>query len=494
MAIMVEEGTTNLLTANQSSVETDLAGFIAYGSVISRDISEYYHGSASLKVVTNNSGAWEGFLIDKINASPNLPYSLQMRLKGSGTIGIEFRAFDAAGQYLGSKWHSGLITLTSAWQLVKIQNFVTPSNTAWLDVYIYTPSQQAATIYYDCGQIEQKAYATSWTLGGTTRSPETLTIPTAGVLNPQEGTIEGWFYLNDTNSAHYSPLFTTFASVAAPGPRLLIMRDLGSGKLAVWDGDGTSESFYTGTTVIQPKTWYHFAFTWSSTGRKLYLNGVLCATDTRTTPIGMSDNAKIGSWGDYLNGLIDDLRISSRARTDAEISAAYSSNAPLSVDEYTTYKLPFDSSLTPSQLLLGDPNGGYKLLDKKATDFELILYTRRDSGTGLNAYSITDSSGNGYGITLDYSGNLTIDKRTAWARSVIHSTPVLVSPGTWYILHLTKIGSNITAEVSEVYTEQFSVSLASIAVNDKTYTSFDRIAVNGDYVFFTDNVTVKKLL
>lgn len=141
-----------------------------------------------------------------------------------------------------------------------------------------------------------------------------------------------------------------------------------------------------------------------------------------------------------------------------------------------------------------DPNGGYKLLDKKVIDFELILYTRRDSGTGLNAYSITDSSGNGYGITLDYSGNLTIDKRTAWARSVLKSTTVSPVLTNWYTLRLQKIGSNITAEVYDGKVIKFVTPLASTAVNDSSYTSFDRAAVNGGYVFFTDDVIVRKLL
>jgi hypothetical protein len=42
------------------------------------------------------------------------------------------------------------------------------------------------------------------------------------------------------------------------------------------------------------------------------------------------------------NGLIDDLRISNIARTDAEILADYNSGAALPVDDYTTAKLNFD--------------------------------------------------------------------------------------------------------------------------------------------------------
>jgi len=57
---------------------------------------------------------------------------------------------------------------------------------------------------------------------------------------------------------------------------------------------------------------------------------------------------------DNVNTLIDDLRISNRARTDEEIAAAYQSGQPLPVDEWTTYKLGFDDNLNFGQ-------GGYYL-------------------------------------------------------------------------------------------------------------------------------------
>lgn len=45
-------------------------------------------------------------------------------------------------------------------------------------------------------QVENKAYATSWIDGGTSRSPEALTIPTEGVLSASQGTIEFDLYIN----------------------------------------------------------------------------------------------------------------------------------------------------------------------------------------------------------------------------------------------------------------------------------------------------------
>ena len=347
-AVLVEEGTTNLVS-NPS-----------FESGMWPELLNPSNGTATLVTGWNGSGNATRITITREDTAFGIVSARNMSLSEGVKYTISFRArairdnFPVTYMYLmsSSVGNSILptINLGTTWQRYTITYTIPADKTASdYGLMIAIDGRHSAVyandwIEVDDVQLEAKPYATSFIDG--TRSPETLTIPTAGVLNPQEGTIEGWFYLNDTSSAHYSPLFIT-ADVVAPGPRLLIMRDKDSGMLAGWDGDGTSESVYWGTTVIQPKTWYFFAFTWSSTGRKLYLNGVLEATSTRTTPIGMSANARIGGWGgNYLNGLIDDLRISSIARSDDEIAAAYQSGQSLPVDEYTTLKMNFDGSLT----------------------------------------------------------------------------------------------------------------------------------------------------
>jgi len=118
-------------------------------------------------------------------------------------------------------------------------------------------------------------------------------------------------------------------------------------KILVWDGDGSSEAILTSVTTLQAGIWYYVAFTWSPSGRKLYVNGVLEASNTRSNNLGFATLAKIGSWQSrgYLNGLIDDLRISNRARTDAEILSAYQSGQPAPVDANTILKADFDGNL-----------------------------------------------------------------------------------------------------------------------------------------------------
>lgn len=163
--------------------------------------------------------------------------------------------------------------------------------------------------------------------------------------------MEFWVKLSHLNPNDYNAFFTS-GDVDAPGPRILIMREFEGGdvnKIRVFDGDDSTEVILISVTTLQAGIWYYVAFTWSPSGRKLYVNGVLEASNTRSNNLGFATLAKIGSWlsRGYLNGLIDDLRISNRARTDAEIAAAYASGQPLPVDEWTTYKLTFNGSIYP---------------------------------------------------------------------------------------------------------------------------------------------------
>jgi len=127
-----------------------------------------------------------------------------------------------------------------------------------------------------------------------------------------------------------------------------------------------------------------------------------------------------------------------------------------------------------------------------------VVYTRRDeTGFGYNSYSIVDENGNGYDVTLNYQSDIfSFRKRSAWSASAlgyIH-TGSAPSLATWYTLRLNKMGSNFIVEVYEGKTLDFTSPIATVNGADSSYTSFDRVAVNGWYPFFTDEPTVRKLL
>lgn len=243
--------------------------------------------------------------------------------------------------YTVSMTGSGSITLSGAGS-----GTVTASSpvtfTASSTSLTLTPSGDTGRV-----QLEQKPYKTSWTSGGASRAAETLTIPSS-VVSVNQGTIEIWAYINTS----------VLTKVANRWPRIFHIarsnNNTASG-LALYHADNTADwmlmftndSSTMYTTLVPdsytPVGWHHFAATWNSSAVKLYIDGVLRATyNNPQLPSGfgaVSIGYKHTENMHYANTSFADLRISSIARSDAEIAVAYSSGQPLPVDEYTTFKL-----------------------------------------------------------------------------------------------------------------------------------------------------------
>jgi hypothetical protein len=169
--LLVEEATTNLLTANQST-GTDSGGnttgfSVNNGATLSSSNTQAMQGSYSLKVVTPGAVAVEGTYLALSGLTNAVSYNI------SGWVYAPLGSiFSIYGAYY---------TGTGNWQYVTYS--WTQSGTT-LNIYITTSSYaQAITFYVDMLQLEQKAYPTSWTLGGTTRNAVTCTIPSSVVIS-----------------------------------------------------------------------------------------------------------------------------------------------------------------------------------------------------------------------------------------------------------------------------------------------------------------------
>jgi hypothetical protein len=69
--------------------------------------------------------------------------------------------------------------------------------------------------------------------------------------------------------------------------------------------------------------WTHVALTYDGAAMRLYVNGVLAtsratvgALQTTTSPLWIGGNSP---WGEYFQGLIDDVRVYDRALSQADI-------------------------------------------------------------------------------------------------------------------------------------------------------------------------------
>ena len=194
-------------------------------------------------------------------------------------------------------------------------------------------------------QVElNKAYATSYING--TRSPETLTIPTAGILNPQEGTIECWAYVNDASKYRnrYSTIFIADAGGASKG--IWLFHENGDNYWRYQIKDENNSVIIRVPDSEITDGWHYFAITWNVLEAKLFVDGVLKGTITNPPLPSTIIRIDAGHWNgtNQFNSLIDDLRISNRARSDAEILAVYQSGQPLPYDANTTWLARFDNN------------------------------------------------------------------------------------------------------------------------------------------------------
>ncbi len=69
--------------------------------------------------------------------------------------------------------------------------------------------------------------------------------------------------------------------------------------------------------------WQHLAMTYDGSAERLFVDGQLAGAAVRTGPLGASDNAlELGRWNgnaQFLNGLIDEVRVRNYARSSSEI-------------------------------------------------------------------------------------------------------------------------------------------------------------------------------
>lgn len=353
--IQVEESTINYLSENQSSIETDTTGFNAYGggsTTLTRDITEYWTGNASLKAVTDGGAAEQGFTTTSITVVASQSQTASVWLKGTGTVYVGIQERDAADAYV-NQTISAVITLNSTWQRVSVTRVFGASGVK-ARLIVYAVGTQTITFYADGLQIEQnKAYATNWHLGGATRNAETLTIPTANVFNRAAWSVEMVFRptSNPVVTGVYRRLWRFYINES--NYYNIILQPDGRLRLHCRSG-GVDYSTYIGTeTILQINTDYHVC----ATGRtdilklNLFVNGAQYGTANvaYVDPVGtLPADMYVGSiqTGTFqANGIYNDLRISNVARSLADHQAAYNRGRPLRVDRWTVYKASFDGHL-----------------------------------------------------------------------------------------------------------------------------------------------------
>ncbi|MBP1990199.1 LamG domain-containing protein [Paenibacillus eucommiae] len=373
--IMIEEGTTNSWN-NGGWMDGSLTGWTSYsaaGGSGTRQVVDDLNYTRAMELSkldgsTANAGRFglsQSSTWSSVGATLTDTLYFKVISASAGarlTMYSDYRLVDGSN-YFGSGFDVDLTTLSVTKAMGTVQ--LTAESDGWYKIVFTTASASVsygpsyiwissnnAVVRLARTQKEAKTYATSFT--PDTRINESLTIQTAGVLNPAEGQIDVWVCVNAMArrfEGNYNRIFSVNSSTGATGITLLHRPDNATWQIQTRGDDGSSTLMSTASDSLTPDGWHLFSVKWSSAEAVLLIDGIrrAFAVDPKlpsafvpTLSIGSSYTSGIS----YLNTIFDDIRISSRARTDAEILAAYQANAPLSVDADTTYKMDFDTDVT----------------------------------------------------------------------------------------------------------------------------------------------------
>lgn len=195
-------------------------------------------------------------------------------------------------------------------------------------------------LYVWGAQVEQKSYASSYIPTGAstvTRSAETLTTPTAGVLNKNQGAVIVRAYVDGDLRSNSPPMERALWSMNSTSDAIYLYHSSsGAWILTTKNSSGTATGAGGGGTVLT-KGWHTFGARWSSSGTKLWIDGNAegTAPSAPNMPSTLASQLHFGSlpagtlqWGQP----IDYAALYQHAPTDAQM-ATYTSTSPSGEDQ-----------------------------------------------------------------------------------------------------------------------------------------------------------------
>jgi predicted phage tail component-like protein len=419
-AVMVEEGTTNEL------LNTDIEGTLGSAP------TSFLAPAGNSRVVSNDlPGIGPNGLVAKHTRNPssttdsNIGYQMVVNLPVNTAITASVWVYipsttvvtkvvlSLEGKGIASVSASADLTKRDQWQRVVVSGITDADGGDVSAVLRVDTSVDGQVIYSDCWQLERKPYATTWhktTSSTATRSPETLTIPTAGVLSPQEGTVECWVYVNDLikrTDGVYRVIWYALPVGGTANGWLVLDHYGNSANWRIAVKNGSTSATYSISDSYTPNGWHLFSLTYNKSDGsiRLLIDGVLRFSRTGAPLPSSYDKMFVGLDPDgtrHCDTLIDDLRISSRARTDTEIAAAYQSNAPLSADADTTYLVHFDDTLAVTNDTTVTNSGTYKTYPVVTVKFTASASEYKITGPNGDYVRVVTSFAAGDELVIDF--------------------------------------------------------------------------------------------
>jgi hypothetical protein len=160
-----------------------------------------------------------------------------------------------------------------------------------------------------------------------------VAVPASDAFDLTEFTVELWFRAESINGTR--AVFGHGESFDTDKAQYIVEINDGENpnKVQIWyEADNDDDTYVASTTDIEPGNWHFFAATRDEDGTiNVYLDGELETTTEQPVPPASVDHViTIGcrtnqpnTYQDFFHGMIDEMRISSIARSAAEIQESF---------------------------------------------------------------------------------------------------------------------------------------------------------------------------
>ncbi|MFA5932493.1 MAG: DUF2341 domain-containing protein [Microgenomates group bacterium] len=148
-------------------------------------------------------------------------------------------------------------------------------------------------------------------------------------------TLQAWIKTSSTNN--HQPVIAKFNATNPYPGYILSIGDYASatGKVSLWVGDWAS-SYFNGNTSVNDGNWHHIVGVLNGTAVRIYVDGKLDNSGTRSPSRANTQGLTIGTRYDnggvlpwFFNGSIDQVRVYNYARTAAQIAWDYNKGKPI---------------------------------------------------------------------------------------------------------------------------------------------------------------------
>lgn len=318
--------------------------FISCTNTISASVGIYGTHSVQYYKNANAGGYYQSIATTPANYSSYVytfsAYIFVPSNQGFALADISLQLFDhtSAGGYASNT--SGHPTAFDCWQRLS----VTRTNRASLDSFFVRICENngvsGKSFYYDAIQLEQNTYASTFIDG--THARDNCTIPTPDLLDATVGTIEFNLTRNSDGVTEHNDML--WGNAGADGFLMRTSATIGW-QFEYYVGSATYDLNFA-TKLVTGQS-YHIAVKWDSSGCALFIDNVKIASDSHLFTPPSVQYLQLGGRGEYspTAGIIDNLKFSSRARTDAELTS-YNLSLPAIQDDDTTGIFAFDGDLS----------------------------------------------------------------------------------------------------------------------------------------------------